>query len=227
MKLRFPRLFSYALNENLSAAEVYSNDLMDLFYRPISAQAYQELQELQVIMSANPLSDQKDLWSYAWGEQYTSAQFYKHIHKHIRVPNVYKWLWKSSCRLSTKVFAWLLLRDRVNTRDMLQRRHWKVTEDVHCELCSGRYYEDRIHLFFECTFSQQIWNYLQIDWPVSDDLQTVITVARTAFNKPFFMEVIITTCWNIWLIHNAKLFNHKRPLFATWKAKFIHDISLL
>jgi hypothetical protein len=105
MKLRFPRLFSYVLNENLSAVEVYSNELMNLFYRPISAQAYQELQELQVIMSANPLSDQKDVWSYAWGEKYTSAQFYKHIHKHIRVPNVYKWLWKSSCRLSTKVFA--------------------------------------------------------------------------------------------------------------------------
>jgi hypothetical protein len=83
MKLRFPRLFSYVLNENLSAVEVYSNELMNLFYRPISAQAYQELQELQMIMSANPLSDQKDVWSYAWGEKYTSVQFYKHIHKHI------------------------------------------------------------------------------------------------------------------------------------------------
>jgi hypothetical protein len=52
-----------------------------------------------------------------------------------------------------KVFGWLVLRDRINTHDMLQRCHWKVMEDTHCKLCSSRCYEDRIHLFFECIFS--------------------------------------------------------------------------
>jgi hypothetical protein len=47
-----------------------------------------------------------------------------------------------------KIFAWLLLSAGLNTRDLLQRRQWKVTKDVHCELCLGRSYENRQHLFF-------------------------------------------------------------------------------
>jgi hypothetical protein len=217
LRIRFPRLFSYVLEETLS----------ELFHRPISAQAFQELEQLKLLMDRNPLSDQEDCWSYVWGGKYTSAKFYAEIHKHIQVPGVYKWLWKSCCTLKTKVFAWLVLRDRINTRDMLLRRHWKVTDDMHCELCPGRIYGDRVHLLFECSFSRRIWNYLQIDWSSDNDLQAVVTRAKRSFNKPFFMEVLVTTCWNIWLVHNGKIFRHEKPTFAKWKAKFIHDITLL
>jgi hypothetical protein len=55
----------------------------------------------------------------------------------------------------------------------------------------------------------------------------LVAEARRSFNKPFFMEVLITACWNIWLIHNGKIFRQDRPMFAKWKEKFIHDISLL
>jgi hypothetical protein len=228
LRIRFPRLFSYVLEENWSAQRVYaSNDLAELFHRPISAQAFQELEQLKLLMERHPLSDQEDSWTYVWGGKYSAAKFYAEIHKHIQVPGVYKWLWKSCCTLKTKVFAWLVLRDRINTRDMLVRRHWKVTDDLHCELCPGRIYEDRVHLLFECPFSRRIWNYLQIDWSSDSDLQTVVTRAKRSFNKPFFMEVLITTCWNIWLVRNGKIFRHERPTFAKWKAKFIHDITLL
>jgi hypothetical protein len=164
MRHIFPQLFSYVLEENLSAANVYaSHDMSEMFQRPISVQAFQEFEQLQVIMEENPISDHEDCWSYVWGEKYSSANFYAHNHKHIQVSGVYKWLWKSCSTLKTKVFAWLVLRDRINTRDMLQRRHWNVTNDKHCELCPGRLYEDIVHLLFECTFSRRIWNYLQID----------------------------------------------------------------
>jgi hypothetical protein len=201
--------------------------MSELFQKPISVQAFQEFEQLQIILEENPLSYQNDSWSYVWGEKYSSANFYAHIHTHIHVPGVYKWLWKSCCTLKTKVFTWMELRDCINTRDMLQRRHRKVTNDKHCELCPGRIYEDRVHLLFECIFSRRIWNYLQIDWSSDNDLQAVVARARRSFNKPFFMEVLITTCWNIWLIRNGKIFRHEKPTFAKWKAKFIHDISLL
>ncbi|KAK1594285.1 hypothetical protein QYE76_027246, partial [Lolium multiflorum] len=89
------------------------------------------------------------------------------------VPNVYLWLWKSCCVMKIKVFAWLLLSDRLNTRDLLQRRNWNVTDDKHCELCLLKAYEDRVHLFFECNFSARIWTYLQIDWQPLGDIQSV------------------------------------------------------
>jgi hypothetical protein len=43
----------------------------------------------------------------------------------------------------------------------------------------------------------------------------------------FFMEVLILACWNIWILSNGKIFNGERHTFARWKARFIHDISLL
>jgi hypothetical protein len=228
MKLRFPQLFSYVLNTQISARDVYmEEDLEDLFYRPLSQLAYQQFQEVVLLLQQNRISDKNDVWSYVWGEKYTSANFYKLIHAHIKVPSVYKWLWKSSCIMKTKVFAWLLLSDRLNTKDLLQRRHWNVNAGTHCELCPGRHYEDRAHLFFDCMFSVRVWNYLQIPWVSNDSIQAVVAEAKRSFNKPFFMEVMMVACWNIWIIRNGKIFRQEKPTFGKWKAHFIHDITLL
>jgi hypothetical protein len=51
--------------------------------------------------------------------------------------------------------------------------------------------------------------------------------ARASFGKPFFMEVVILACRNIWLLRNGKIFRNERPTFAKWKCNFIHDISLI
>jgi hypothetical protein len=201
--------------------------MAELFYRPLSVQAFGELNVLQSWMQDNPLSDHNDVWIYSWGEKYVVANFYESIHSHITVPKVYHWLWKSSCVMTSKVFAWLLLKDRLNTKDMLQRRHWNVVEQSHCVLCPLRVHEDRSHLFFQCNFSQRIWNYLQIQWIAHDDLQTVVAEARRSFGQPFFMEVVIMACRNIWLLQNAKIFRQEIPTFAKWKCNFVHSISLL
>jgi hypothetical protein len=92
-------------------------------------------------------------------------------------------------------------------------------DDIHCVVCPGRIYEDRIHLFFECNFSRRVWNYLQIVWDRNGmgGLQTIIAKARRSFWTSFFMEVLIAPCWNIWLIQNAKIFKGERHTFARWK----------
>lgn len=231
IKERYPRLYSYALDNNLSAAEVFAlhdqDFLPSIFHLPLSRLAYEELSQLQFLLSSNPITDQKDVWTYRWGEKYSSSKFYALIHQHLAVPAVYHWLWKSSCIMKTKVFAWLLLSDRLNTKNLLLRRNWKVTEDYSCVLCPTQSHEDRLHLFFGCTFSQRIWNYLQIDWVQSDDLQTVVSAAKRSFGQPFFMEVMITACWNIWLQRNGKIFRWERPSFSRWRSGFVHDLSLL
>jgi hypothetical protein len=225
---RFPRLFSYALDEKLSASQVYgAKDKTHLFHLPLSTQAYGELCTLQQLMQNNPLSGELDKWKYLWGDAYKPACYYSYIHSHIQAPPVYKWIWKSACVMRTKVFAWLLLSDRLNTRDLLQRRQWKVTDDTHCVLCVNRDYEERFHLFFTCNFSRRVWAYLQIDWSLGADIQTAMSAARRDFGKPFFIEVMILACWHIWKQRNGKIFQHERPTFSRWRSNFIHDISLL
>jgi hypothetical protein len=89
----------------------------------MSAQSYNEFYVLDTALRDCPLSGDKDVWFYQWGEKYQSRQFYKHLHAHLTAPPFYSWIWKSACIMRTKTFAWLLLSDRLNTRDILIRRH--------------------------------------------------------------------------------------------------------
>ena len=186
LSLRYPRLYSYVLDKKASASEVYGQqDLLSLFYLPLSDRAYEEFQDLSAKMVLRLLSLDDDKWVYCWGSEYSAAKYYKHQHQHLDPLPIYRWIWKSACMLKFKFFAWLLLSDRLNTKDLLQRRHWHVTDDCSCVLCVGNNHEDRMHLFFQCLFSQRVWNYLQIDWSLSSDLQTTASLARAGFNKPF------------------------------------------
>jgi hypothetical protein len=65
LSARFPRLFSYVLNDQLSAADVYATqDKSSLFYLPLSEQAHYEYQQLLSEIGSNPLSIDSDMWSY-------------------------------------------------------------------------------------------------------------------------------------------------------------------
>jgi hypothetical protein len=81
-------------------------------------------------------------------------------------------------------------------------------------------------LFFDCTFSQRICNYLQIKWESGDDMLQVAINAKESFRKPFFSEVTFIACWQIWKLRNGKIFRNERAKFTAWRSNFIHDISL-
>ena len=170
-----------------------------------------------------------DVW--IWPGQsggYTAKSFYMIMHSHLPTIKPCKWLWQSKCTMKIKVFGWLLFFDRLNTKDMLVRRHWRSNQDDNlCLICSELAYEDRIHLFFNCTFSCRIWNYLGIDWSGGSDILQCLLHARSNFTHPFFVEVMLTAAWNIWILRNGRTFRAKRATFSAWKCKFIHDISLL
>jgi hypothetical protein len=120
LKDRFPRLYSFVLDDHLSAAQVYGmHNISTMFYLPLSTAAFEELNLVQSLMVEHTVSAQKDEWSYTWGSKYKASKFYAHIHSHITVPKAYHWVWKSCCRMTTKVFAWLILKYRLNTRDLI------------------------------------------------------------------------------------------------------------
>ena len=100
-------------------------DLTDLFNLPLSAQAFQELNELQEILHNPSAAEAKDCWTWRLNHkgQYTSKKFYTLVHDPIQANPLLNWIWKSCCILKTKVFACLVIMDRLNTKDMILRRH--------------------------------------------------------------------------------------------------------
>lgn len=82
----------------------------------------------------NPDShEEKDVWIFIWGHHaYSVSKFYHHHFESIRPPITMLWIWKSKCIPRKKFFSWLLLNDRLNTRNILRRRK-KYLENT--ELC--------------------------------------------------------------------------------------------
>ena len=44
---------------------------------------------------------------------------------------VFRWLWKTCCQNKRKIFFWLLLKDRLSTRQLLRRRHMFLEDYNH------------------------------------------------------------------------------------------------
>lgn len=229
LQLTYPRLFSYALDSNISVKDVFDSvDRILLFSRPLSQQAYDEFMHMQQAISQFSLNPQgKDQWVTIWKDGiYTSSRYYHHCFKDVTASMIYSYIWKSKVQLKLKVFAWLLVSDRLNTRDMLRRRKWNVTDVFHCELCPTRVTEDWVHLFFQCNFSIRVWNYLQIYWEPGDGFEQVFIRAGRAFNKPFFTDIVILAAWHIWKQRNEAIFQNVLPSFRSWRRNFIHDATM-
>jgi hypothetical protein len=224
---RFPRLFSFVKDDKISVRDmILLRDRAEELHLPLSGQAFDEFLVLQTwLQDFNLQNPGADEWKCPWGV-YKASKYYLSLFDHIQVAPQFSWIWKSKCIMRVKMFAWLLLSDRLNTKDMIQRRHWNVTSDYTCFLCSRSCHEDRDHLFFNCLFSSRIWNYLQIEWGYSGQITLMAENARRRFRWPFFTEVVALACRNIWKVRNTRIFNNVRPRFAAWRGSFIHDISL-
>ena len=125
---------------------------MDLFRIPMTRHAYNEL--LLLAEDLNELNSSslegKDEWIFMWGNHnYSVKRFYQHHFAAIRPPVTILWIWKAKCIPRIKFFSWLLLNDKLNTRNMLRRRN-KFLEDYSCVMCSSNTEETLEHLFFDC-----------------------------------------------------------------------------
>jgi hypothetical protein len=236
MAVSFPRIFSFALDTDISLKSMLScgtlGDLARHFAIPVSVQALVELQQiaaLLVILKQNELDRVKpDSWTFmAQNGRYSSAAYYKFMFADLEVSPIFRKLWKSKSLHKPKVFVWLLLVDRLNTRDLIDRRHWHLNSGVNCALCGQWERETREHLFFNCSFAIRVWHKLGIIWATDPSMATMFERAKLTFQGPKFIQVATCALWGIWKIRNSKVFEGKQPLVQTWRMVFKHDIGLI
>jgi hypothetical protein len=83
-------------------------------------------------------------------------------------PSAFQWIWKTKVTKKLKCFVWLVFKDRINSRNLLKRKHYKVDDDdYNYVLCSLAIEEFTYHLLFQCPFSTLYWTYLNILGPLS------------------------------------------------------------
>ena len=108
--------------------------------------------------------------------------------------------------MTHKVFAWLMLMDRVNTRNMLVRRHFLIGEDHSCMTCITRVLETNGNLLYDCTFARRCW-------------ENGIT--------HYFIEIAILAGWNIWKKRNKVLSDGDNASHHDWLIILKKDLEIL
>ena len=117
LRERFPRLFSFAIDDKVSVREVINTpDMSELFHLPLSPEAMDEMITVQSgLLDLNDDEEIHDSWSWTPGKGIFSAKsYYTVMHAHMATDTPAKWIWESKATMKIKVFAWLMLNDRLN-----------------------------------------------------------------------------------------------------------------
>jgi len=169
---------------------------------------------------------ESDIWSYIWGSAFfSSSKAYKHLTGHRVVHSSFNWLWKSSCQNKHKVFFWLLLNDRLSTRELLRRRSMELPSYL-CVCCNRSVEESLSHLFLHCPFAQSCWNSIGLLIGRSDPYSSLENL-RTQLGVPFFMEIIILMSWCIWMQRNDFIFKGLLPSQEQCRNHFVKEFALV
>ncbi|XP_020249108.1 uncharacterized protein LOC109826489 [Asparagus officinalis] len=100
-------------------------------------------------------------------------------------------VWEDLSYPKHQFILWLAVQDKLQTQDRLLR-HGIIQASV-CKLCDCSISESRNHLFFECTLSKKVWNWLR-----GKGMKQKIK--RMAF---------AATVYTIWNERNCRIFNLK------------------
>jgi hypothetical protein len=145
----FPRAFSYCTNEDISVQQFLSaGRLADNFWLSLSPEALEEVREMQNMAAVIQLTHDHDTWTYKWGDKYTPSQYYNFSFRDLQPHVSFLWLWKSKCTPKVKFFFWLVLSDRLNTRNMLRRRQFHLNLGYRCLMCTNPPEETVEHMLF-------------------------------------------------------------------------------
>lgn len=126
-------------------------------------------------------------------------------------------IWKYAIPPSVKVFLFLLLNDRLLTKEVMIRRHFNCS--AMCILCDADNLESAIHLFLQCPFAIEIWeglcNYLGCHMPIgAQSVQDLWYDASIRYRgnvraKKRWDVFFAAGCWAIWRQRNQKIFEQR------------------
>jgi hypothetical protein len=146
---------------------------------------------------------QLDQWSYIWGNNtYSVSKVYNHLLGQEYVHATFRWIWKSCWQSKHKVFFWLLLRNRLNTRGLLQRKNMALYSYT-CEMCVIQRVETLRYLFLHCSFAKNCWTYIEVLVPPWLRADRATSYMKMHINQPFVMKIIVIMSWCIWKERNV------------------------
>jgi hypothetical protein len=157
LSTQFPALFSLVQHTNVIVAESFSKNGWQLrFYHFTSQRAERELAELLNLIGEITLNEEPDVRSMRFGPYKSfsvKACYFAMNYGGVTVLGNIE-IWNSLAPKKCKIFAWLALHNRINTKEWMTRKG--ITSDSACPFgCQTD--ENLTHLLFACPHSYIIW----------------------------------------------------------------------
>jgi hypothetical protein len=212
LAVNFPILFDLALNKDVTVNKVLSSNFEALsFRRRMTGNLQVFYDDLVALCSNCTLTDQEDKLNWCLGTQgFTVNSLYKkNSMDQIKVP--YRFLWKTKLPQKIKVFLWLVVRNKILTKDNLKKRSWKGSSE--CCFCGGLKSID--HLFFKCSIARFVWRVVQIVLNLDFIPKNIEEICDRWMNNPKdrISNLLIFGCgamfWAIWRTRNDWFFGEK------------------
>jgi len=225
---KFPQLHSFARNMNITFASAQNHQpFHSMFHLPLSQIAHSQMISLQNLIVDAQMTSEADKWSYIWNNQnYSVKKAYRYLSGHNTTHQAFNWLWESSCQAKHKVFFWLVMKNRISTRELLKRKGMMLP-DYSCVLCGNSAEESLSHLLLHCPFAEQCWGIINIQINFNLDPFQQIVSFRDQLAVPFFMEIITLMAWTIWKARNDLIFRAVNPTIQLASINFKDEWRLL
>jgi hypothetical protein len=72
-----------------------------------------------------------------------------------------------------------------------------------------------------------LWDTLHLIVPITSDPSVITESFRVQLQLPFFMEIVITMCWSIWMMRNDLIFNNISHSVQRCKSVFRKEFALV
>jgi hypothetical protein len=144
-------------------------------------------------------------WRWAADGKYSSKSAYEFQFKGTYCTFNNRALWRAKAEEKHRLFAWLLVQNKILTADKLQVRNWP--SDPICRLCDQEL-ETAQHLCLHCVYAQELWHLVsgwtngRVQVPSrSADLEGWWNAAVSGKPKAearTIAAMLIYTAWNLW-----------------------------
>ena len=92
------------------------------------------------------------------------------------------------------------------------------------QFAMSRWRKPYSHLFWDCPFAQSCWEFIAPNRSRGISVFNEITLLLQAFPMQIAMDVVIMSCWNIWMQRNGKIFQNEAPTKEAGNFKFKQDL---
>lgn len=144
-------------------------------------------------------------------------------------------VWKPWAPPKCKIFAWLIIQNRVWTADRLQKRGWPNCGT--CKLCNQAQ-ESASHLLFKCRFTICVWSRVK-NWLGLQDVNPATwhtmrnvkewwneAIHKQGQSKKAMASLAMLVSWEIWKERNARVFRNNASTLSMLVTKIKDEAAI-